>query len=132
MRHLVIFLFLVISATGFSQDTNNSSTNGFSDEHLSSGEPEVYLYNNTQYTFTPKGMGYSITLMQNGQEVAFGELRQTTDDGYFMLTTLDNQEASFGRFDNQGNFRALRLDQETDEIIEENFVIQNPWQGPTQ
>lgn len=132
MRHLVILLFLLISASGFSQDTDNSTTNDFSDEHLSTGEPEVYLYNDTQYTFTPKGMGYSITFTQNGQEVEFGQLRQTTDDGYFMLTTDESEEASFGRFDDEGNFRALRLDQEKDDVIEENFLIQDPSADSTQ
>lgn len=128
MRKLLIFIFLLLGISGFAQDM----TNGFSDEHLSSGQPEIYLYNNTQYTFTPKGMGYAITLIENGQEVEFGQLRQTTDDGYFMLTTDEDQEASFGRFDDDGNFRALRLDKETDDIIEENFLIQNPVERPNQ
>lgn len=126
MRTLLILIFILGSVSGLAQDTINSVTTSFSDEHLTSGQPEVYVYNNTAYTFTPTGMGYTITLIENGQQVEFGQLRQTTDDGYFMLTTDEDQEASFGRFDGDGNFRALRLDKETDDIIEENFLIQNP------
>lgn len=129
MRKLLVYILLLIGGNVLAQDSNsstNSTSNGFSNEHLSSGEPEIYLYNNTEYTFTPMGMGFTITTMENGQEREYGQLRQTTDDGYFMLTTQDDEEASFGRFDEQGNFRALRLDEETDAVIEDNFIIQTP------
>lgn len=125
MRHLLVLCCLLGAVSSQAQDSL-SDTRDFSDQHLTSGQPEIYVFDNAEYTFTPNGLGFTITRIQNGQEIEYGQLHQTTDDGYFMLSTQDEEEAAFGRFDENGNFRALRYDQESDTVIEEHFEIQNP------
>lgn len=125
MKHLLIMFCLFGAVSGFAQDSL-SGNKGFSDEHLASGQPEIYVFDNVEYTFTPNGLGFTITRIENGQEIEYGQLHQTTDDGYFMLSTKDEEEAAFGRFDENGNFRALRYDQESDTVLEEHYEIQNP------
>ena len=125
MRHLLVLCCLLGAVSSQAQDSL-SDTRDFSDQHLTYGQPEIYVFDNAEYTFTPNGLGFTITRIQNGQEIEYGQLHQTTDDGYFMLSTQDEEEAAFGRFDEKGNFRALRYDQESDTVIEEHFEIQNP------
>lgn len=125
MKHLLVVFCLIGALSSQAQDSL-SDTRDFSDQHLTSGQPEIYVFDNVEYTFSPNGLGFTITRIQNGQEIQYGQLHQTTDDGYFMLSTQDEEEAAFGRFDENGNFRALRYDQESDTVIEEHFEIQNP------
>ena len=125
MKYLLILFCLTGALSIYAQDSL-SGNREFSDQHLASGQPELYVFDNVEYTFTPNGLGFNITRIENGQEIEYGQLHQTTDDGYFMLSTEDEEEAAFGRFDEEGNFRALRYDQETDTVIEEHFEIQNP------
>ncbi len=126
MKHLLIVLFCLFGTVCLHAQDSLSQSRDFSDQHLTSGEPEIYVFDNVEYTFTPNGLGFTITRIENGQEITYGQLHQTTDDGYFMLSTADEEEAAFGRFDEEGNFRALRFDQESDTVIEEHFEIQNP------
>ena len=83
----------------------------------------AYTLDDLEFLFIPEELGYRIARIENGREVDYGHLRQTTDDGYFVMTSMLNDHVSYGRFDDAGNFKALRLDEETDKVIEEHFLV---------
>lgn len=125
---ILAFLFL---ATGYGQDTTQITENN---REVRSEQPNwmetdsaFYLLDEKEFTFTPNELGFRITTLENGKQIHYGNLRRTTDDGFYIMTsTLNDNGAAFGRFDEVGNFRALRYDLEADTVVEENFTIQDP------
>ncbi|WP_029036194.1 hypothetical protein [Salinimicrobium xinjiangense] len=87
--------------------------------------PETYELSEDIYTFTPELNNIKIKKLDNKEEVDFGTLRKTTDDGLFIMTSIASDEVSFGRFDSLGNFKTLRYDPTTDKVLEEHFKRQN-------
>lgn len=86
-------------------------------------EPAGYILDKQEFTFSPEAGRIHIKQLQDEEEVDFGDLRRTTDDGLYIMTSTINNEVSFGRFDSIGNFRTLRYDKEKDSVIEEKFMI---------
>lgn len=91
-------------------------------------EPSDYTYNNQNFRFTPNDRGdLTISQMDNGAETEIGNLRRTTANGYYIMTSAtDPNDVSFGRFDDQGNFRTYRYDSTTDSVLEEDYNISSP------
>lgn len=125
-----MILSLLIFSAGYAQDTTQTRED---EREVHKEQPEFELRDTTQFiledqelTFTPNELGFSIMKSENGEEIEYGNLRRTTEDGLYILTSTEEDEASFGRFDETGNFRALRYDIETDSVVEENFTIQDP------
>ena len=128
MKVLFSLLFLMLTISGFSQDTTaTANTNQETQTTMftppANAEPVAYTLDDLEFLFIPEEMGYRIARIENGREVDYGHLRQTTDDGYFVMTSILNDHVSYGRFDDAGNFKALRLDEETDKVIEEHFLV---------
>lgn len=128
MKGLFSMLCLMLFATGFAQDSIPVS-----DEHqeqhttqLSSeatGDVAKYTLGSEEFKFIPEPLGYKIARLENGKEIEYGHLRLTTDDGYYVMTSMLSDHVSYGRFDDSGNFNAMRYDEETDKVVEERFVI---------
>lgn len=90
-------------------------------------DPSDYTFNNQSFRFTPDERGINISRMDNDTEVPVGNLRRTTANGYYIMTSAtDPNDISFGRFSEDGNFRSYRYDRDTDEIIEEDYTIDTP------
>lgn len=127
MKSILFFLSFLFFTTGFSQEigkeTKEDSLNQQGLPYFKLREPAGYLLEKQEFTFTPELNRIYITRLQDEEEVDFGDLRRTTDDGLYIMTTTINDEVSFGRFDSIGNFRTLRYDKERDSIIEENYRI---------
>ena len=128
MKGLFSLLFLMLTISGFSQDTtstenNNQETPTAMFTPPANAEPVAYTLDDLEFKFIPEQMGYRIAKIENGRELDYGHLRQTTDDGYFVMTSMLNDHVSYGRFDEAGNFKALRYDEATDKVIEEHFLV---------
>ncbi|MCM4160308.1 hypothetical protein FHG64_18995 [Antarcticibacterium flavum] len=91
-------------------------------------EPSDYTFNNQNFRFTPNDRGdLTVSQIENGTETEIGNLRRTTANGYYIMTsTSDPNDVSFGRFDEQGNFRTYRYDSTTDSVLEEDYNISTP------
>lgn len=86
-----------------------------------------YTFNNQSYRFTPDERGINISRMDNNRETPVGNLRRTTADGYYIMTSAtDPDDISFGRFNEEGNFRSYRYDRDSDSIIEDDYSIDTP------
>lgn len=128
MRGLFSLLFLMLFATGFAQDSIPSTTNSQDQQttQLNSetkAEIASYTLGSEEFRFLPDELGFTIVKVENGEEIDYGHLRQTTDDGYYVLTSMLDDRVSYGRFDDAGNFNAMRYDEKTDKVVEEHFVI---------
>lgn len=111
--------------TGFSQKTENkenSSENQNNHPYFKLIEPTKYKLHDQQFTFTPEAGRIHIRTNQNSENIDFGDLRKTTDDGLYIMTSSINDNVSFGRFDSLGNFRTLRYDKVKDSVIEERYM----------
>lgn len=128
MRGFISLLFLILFANGFAQDTiqNTSENQDMQTTQLNSDAPEEassYTLGNEEFRFIPDALGFRIAKVENGSEVDYGHLRLTTDNGYYVMTSAVNDHVSYGRFDEEGNFNAMRLDEATDKVVEEHFLI---------
>lgn len=126
MRGLFSLLLLMFCATGFSQDSisNPIQSQELENRQLTQdqGEAASYTLGSEEFKFIPEPLGYRITKLENGEEIEYGHLRLTTDDGYYVMTSAISDHVSYGRFDDSGNFNAMRYDEETDKVVEERFV----------
>lgn len=128
MKKLCYFLSLLFITAGYAQDTIQTGITGENDEMAMNSmeheipEPTWFLYEEQEYIFTPDELGYKIQRLENGNEIDFGTLRKTSNDGFYIMTSMENDESSFGRFNEEGDFRALRYDIENDTVKEENFI----------
>ncbi len=127
MKLIIFFFSFLFFTTGYSQEIGNEtredSVNQQGLPYFKLREPAGYVLEKQEFTFTPELNRIHITRLQDEEEVDFGDLRRTTDDGLYIMTTTINDEVSFGRFDSIGNFRTLRYDKQRDSIIEENYHI---------
>lgn len=128
MRGLFSLLFLMLFATGFAQDSIPSTTNGQDEQTTqlttkTKSATASYTLGSEEFRFLPDALGFTIVKIENGEEIDYGHLRQTTDDGYYVLTSMLDDRVSYGRFDDAGNFNAMRYDEKTDKVVEEHFVI---------
>lgn len=128
MRGLFSMLFLMLFATGFAQDSipepmNNQEQQTATLNSDTTREVSNYTLGSEEFRFIPNALGFSIVKIENGEEIEYGHLRLTTDDGYYVMTSMLDDRVSYGRFDDTGNFNAMRYDEETDKVIEEHFVI---------
>lgn len=148
MKRLVcLFSFLLVGAT-YAQDTLQTRTiqQGNRDNptmqmdrdnpnmrmdratYYDIQDPSDYTFNNQNFRFTPNDRGdLTVSQLENGTETEIGNLRRTTANGYYIMTsTTDPNDVSFGRFDEQGNFRTYRYDRTTDSVMEEDYNISTP------
>lgn len=127
MKPILFLLSFLFFTSGFSQVTdNNTAKDSLTQKGLpyfKLREPAGYLLDKQEFTFTPELDRIHIKKLQDEKEVDFGNLRRTTDDGLYIMTSTINEEVSFGRFDSLGNFRTLRYDEEKDSVIEEHYRI---------
>src|SRR5690606_29083151 len=126
MKGSFSLLFLMMTIFGFAQDTTSTANAREMQTTLTTAqmgtEPVAYMLDDLEFLFIPEGIGYRIARIQDGREVDYGSLHQTTDDGYFVLTSRQDDHVSYGRFDQQGNFKALRYDEASEHVVEELFV----------
>lgn len=139
MKNAIIALSFLLIGNLYAQDTiqetdeqeiatevKSSNTSSFNLK-----EPTVYIYNNEELNFTPGEMEIFISKNINGTDSPFATLRLTTDDGFYVMTSPENDDVSYGRFDTEGNFRAMRYDIDADEFIEEIYMRGKPLSGKT-
>lgn len=139
MKNAIIALSFLLIGNLYAQDTiqevgkeditsevKSSNTSSFNLK-----EPTVYVYNNEELNFIPSEMEILITKNINGTDSPYATLRLTTDDGFYVLTSPENDDVSYGRFDTEGNFRAMRYDIDADEFIEEIYMRGKPLSGKT-
>lgn len=139
MKKLVFLLSFMLVGVTYAQDTlqtrttqqtNRDNPNMRVDRatYYDIQEPSDYTFNNQNFRFTPNDRGdLTVSQIQNGTETEIGNLRRTTANGYYIMTsTTDPNNVSFGRFDEQGNFRTYRYDSSTDRVLEEDYNISTP------
>lgn len=133
--YLASFLFIGITYAQVTPQptqtptTNRTNTTMGTDRPTSYDIQETsnYTFNNQSYRFTPDEQGINISRMDNDVETPIGNLRRTTADGYYIMTSAtDSDDISFGRFNEDGNFRSYRYDRDTDSIIEDEYTIDTP------
>lgn len=105
-------------------EIRKDSLNDHSLPYFKLREPAGYILEKQEFTFTPELGRIHIQKLQDDQQVDYGDLRRTTDDGLYIMTSTINEDVSFGRFDSIGNFRTLRYDRKKDSVIEETYLIQ--------
>ena len=134
MKHIIFLLAVLFFSSGFSQVTMTEkikdSLNQKGLPFFKLREPAGYVLDKQEFTFSPELGRIHIKKLQDEKEVDFGDLRRTTDDGLYIMTSTLNEEVSFGRFDSLGNFRTLRYDKETDSVIEEKYIRRTDHQDP--
>lgn len=127
MKSLVLILSILCFTSGFSQvtpaDEIKDSLNPQNLPYFKLREPVGYTLDKQEFTFSPEMGRIHIKKLQDDKEVDFGDLRRTTDDGLYIMTSTLNEEVSFGRFDSIGNFKTLRYDEEKDSVIEEKYLL---------
>lgn len=128
MKTLTLMLFLVCFVPAIAQETTPTTSSQDNTERVLTKGSDIegsvmYALNTEEFIFTPEATGYKISKIENGKEIEYGTLLMTTDDGYFVLTSNINDHVCYGRFDDSGNFRALRYDEKSDAVIEENFML---------
>ena len=130
MKNIIFFLSFLFVSTTFAQERNNNSERENNDQrersNLKARDTSTFTFNNEAYIFTPEARDYIISRIENDKEEKIGKLFNTTSDGYYIMTTTPAEPVSFGKFDEEGNFRSYRYDRELDSVIEENFEIQDP------
>lgn len=122
MKTLVTLALVFVFSFGQAQDTAVRAEKNRTDLYELK-KPAVYKLKDQDFTFTPDATGIRIKKVENQKEVEFGQLRKTTDDGLYIMTSTLNDEVSFGRFDSMGNFRTLRYDSIKDSVLEDLFVV---------
>ena len=127
MKSLVLILSLLFFTSGLSQvtpaDEIKDSLNPQGLPYFKLRKPAGYTLDKQEFTFSPEQGRIHIKRLQDEKEIDFGNLRRTTDDGLYIMTSTLNEEVSFGRFDSVGNFRTLRYDKEKDSVIEEKYLL---------
>ena len=122
MKTLVLLALILVFSFGQAQDTAVQKDRTRTDLYELK-QPAIYQLKNQDFTFVPDVNSIRIKRVENEQEVDFGLLRRTTDDGLYIMTSGLNDEVSFGRFDSLGNFRTLRYDSVKDSVLEDLFVV---------
>ena len=134
MKNFAFILAFLFVGTGYSQnrDTDrreNRSNRGERSNFYEIVDTTRYTLDKKKYLFTPDEKGIKISRVdESGGEINISDLRRTTMDGFYIMTSTATDEVSFGKFDRQGNFRTYKYDRENDTVIEENFKIQDPVQ----
>ena len=134
MKNAIIALSFFLIGNLYAQDTIQeieeteipSEVNISTNTSFNLKEPTVYIYNNEELNFTPAEIEILISKNINGINSPYATLRLTTDDGFYIMTSPENDDVSYGRFDAEGNFRAMRYDVDTDEFIEEIYMKGKP------
>lgn len=127
IRPFLFVLSFMIFGTAISQEVNQpqdtDSLNQNDLPYFKLREPAGYTLDKQEFTFSPESNRIHIRKLDGEKEVDFGDLRRTTDDGLFIMTSAINKDVSFGRFDSIGNFRTLRYDRKNDTVIEERYML---------
>lgn len=120
MKKILLVASLLIFGTGQAQEKPASEIISKTEEsHLD--KQATFSLNGQVYSFTPEVNTIRIKKLENKEELDFGQLRKTTDDGLYIMTSTMSEDVSFGRFDSLGNFRTMRYDQKTDSVLEEYY-----------
>ena len=122
MKTLVLLAFSFIFSLGQAQDTPAQAEKIRTDLYELK-QPVIYHLKDQDFNFVPDVNSIRIKKVENEQELDFGLLRRTTDDGLYIMTSNLSDEVSFGRFDSVGNFRTLRYDSVKDSVLEDLFVV---------
>lgn len=113
------------TTTGTNQQGTTRTTRNQQTSEYQLSEDTDYTFGNESYRFSPADNDrINISRTQNGQETPYGDMRRMGDDGYYMINTTSStgeEETSFGRFDDQGNFTMYRYDRDRDTVFEESF-----------
>ncbi len=125
MKNVIFALLFLMGSFGFAQERNTNIQREVRST-AQTGDTAQYTFNNEAYIFTPQARNYIISRIKNNKEEKIGKLFNTTSDGYYIMTTTPAEPVSFGKFDEEGNFRSYRYDAETDSIIEESFKYEDP------
>ena len=134
MKNAIVALSIFLIGNLYAQDTlkevegkeistevKSSNTSSFDLK-----EPTIYRYNNEDLHFIPGEMEILITKLVNNTDSPYATLRLTTDDGFYIMTSPESEDVSYGRFDMEGNFRSMRYDSDEDEFIEEIYMKGKP------
>lgn len=92
-------------------------------------EATDFSYENESFRFNPDQRGITITRLKNGQQTPYGTMRSFGNEGFFIITTTTatgDEETSFGKFDNDGNFTMYTYDSDRDDITERNYRTSRP------
>ena len=130
MKNIIVALSILWIGNLYGQDTIQEidkenitfEVRSFNTSSFILKEPTIYIYNNEELKFTPGEMEVLITKNISGKDSPFATLRLTTDDGFYIMTSPESEDVSYGRFDTEGNFRATRFDIDTDHFIEEIYL----------
>lgn len=120
MKKIFIAAVFLVCSLGQAQEAPATETSSKT-ELYEMERPETYSLNNQVFTFTPEGTSIKIKKLENKKEVDYGQLRKTTDDGLYIMTSNLSEDVSFGRFDTAGNFKTMRYDRKQDTVLEEVF-----------
>lgn len=82
---------------------------------------ETYELDNQVFIFNPELNVIRIKKVENKKEIEFGKLQKTTEDGLYIMTSIHDEDVSFGRFDSIGNFKTNRYVPETDTLLKEYY-----------
>lgn len=133
MKNLFLISCLLFFAFGSAQDSLNTNEKQKMDskmelnaDHSPKGDVASFQKDSQEYIFSPEETGFFISTDQDGKEEIYGQLIKTTDDGFYILTTNGAEgNVSYGRFDEQGNFKAMRYDPDSDTVLEEKLTRSN-------
>ena len=133
MRNIIFILSFLFVCTGFAQDRNSKQKDTLKPRNKPNYyevmDTTSYTLDQQRYIFTPTENGVNVKRIDEEEgQIDLGDLRRTTTDGFYIMTSTPENQSSFGRFDKEGNFRSYRYDPESDTVIEENFEIQDPVQ----
>lgn len=129
IKPLLLVCSLLIFGTGFcqveQQAEGQDSLRKDNAPYFKLREPTGYTFGKQEFTFSPESDRIHIKKREDKNEVDYADLRRTTDDGLYIMTSSKNEDVSFGRFDSIGNFRTLRYDSKNDTVIEERYILRD-------
>lgn len=131
MKKLILAMCFLFAGFAFAQEaeqmeieTSEMANSEITQVAYNLLEPTGYILNNQKFNFVPDVHGINVLKIENGEEIEYGTLRKSSEDGLYILTcTADTDDVSFGRFDEDGNFHCNRFDMETETIVEENYTL---------
>lgn len=127
MKKIMIIMGLLLFSVGHSQINNSRNPNMDPDVRRTNNHvPEngdSFRRGNRTFVFVPNSSGYNVNQSENGSIRTIGKLTKSVrEDGFYIMYSNDRENPSYGRFDEQGNFRAYKYDPVQDRVIEDNYI----------
>ncbi|NJW53254.1 hypothetical protein [Salinimicrobium oceani] len=120
MRRIFIAVFFLVFTMSQAQETPAKEAVAKTENYRLTKQ-ESYNFNDQTFSFSPELNSIRVKKLVNNEEIDFGLLRRTTDDGLYIMTSTHTEDVSFGRFDSLGNFKTMRYDSRTDAVMEELY-----------